>query len=74
MNDGASLLNDAKRGFGIVMGGRDLIGESMLSGELTQILSEYEAPRRPIHLLFSSDKRQTPKLRSFIHAAMEAFG
>jgi len=74
VNDGVSLLNAARKGFGIVMGGRDLIYEPMLRGEVTQILPEYEAPLRPIHLLFSPDKRQTPKLRSFIDTAMSSLG
>lgn len=74
VNDGVSLLNAARKGFGIVMGGKDLIGESMLKGEVAQILSDYEAPLRPIHLLFSPDKRQTPKIRSFIDTAMSALG
>ena len=68
VNDGVSLLNAARKDFGIILAGKDLIHEAMLKGEIVQ--PGYAAPLRPMHLLFSPDKRQTPKLRSFIDAAI----
>ncbi len=34
----------------------------------------YEAPNRPLHLLYAPDRQMTPKLRSFIEFAVAAFG
>ena len=74
LNDAKALLAAALDGFGIVLIAADLAREALSSGQLVRILPDFEAPSRPMHLLFLADRQQTPKLRSFIDAAVQAFG
>jgi DNA-binding transcriptional LysR family regulator len=37
-------------------------------------LPGYSVPSRPLHLVYAPDRQLTPKLRSFIEFAREAFG
>jgi DNA-binding transcriptional LysR family regulator len=41
---------------------------------LIQILSEYEGPFRPIHLLYAAERQMTLKLRCFVDHVMETLG
>jgi len=74
LNDAKALLSAAFEGFGIVLIAEDVAREALISGQLVKILPGFEAPSRPMHLLFLPDRRQTPKLRSFIDATVQAFG
>ncbi|KJH73770.1 LysR family transcriptional regulator [Pseudomonas sp. ES3-33] len=72
-NDGAALVSAAIEGAGVVLAPVDLLHDTLISGRLIRVLQKYELPSRPMHLLFSPDRRQTPKLRSFIDAAADYF-
>ena len=74
VNDAKAMLSAALDGFGIVLIAEDLVRHALASGQLVRILPDFETPSRPMHLLFPPDRRQTPKLRSFIDAAVRAFG
>lgn len=74
INNATGLLAAALEGFGIALLAVDLVREAIKSGDLVAILPDFEAPSRPMHLIFLPDRRQTPKLRSFIDAAVEEFG
>lgn len=74
VNDAKALLSAALDSFGIVLIGEDHVREPLRSGRLIQVLPGFETPSRPMHLLFLPDRRQTPKLRTFIDAAVQAFG
>ena len=74
LNDAKALLSAALDGFGIVLIAEDMAREALISGHLVKVLPGFEAPSRPMHLLFLPDRRQTPKLRSFIDTAVQAFG
>lgn len=74
VNHAPALLAAALDGFGIAFIARDLAHASIAGGQLVEILPDYQTPSRPMHLLFHADRRQTPKLRSFIDAAVLAFG
>lgn len=73
VNDAKALLTAAIDGFGIVLLAEDLLHQGLASGALVRILPEFETPSRPMHLLFRPDRRQTPKLKSFIQAVLRAF-
>jgi DNA-binding transcriptional LysR family regulator len=66
VNDAKALLIAALNGFGIAFIAEDLAREGLRSGRLTKVLPDYETPSRPIHLIYHPDRRQTPKLKSFI--------
>ncbi|CAJ0814429.1 LysR family transcriptional regulator [Ralstonia flaminis] len=74
INNGAGLRMAALEGLGIILQPVELVQEDLARGKLVQLLTEYEPPSRPIHLLYSPDRRPTPKLRSFIDAVIAAFG
>ena len=61
-------------GYGVVMGPEDVLRDTLISGQLVSILTDFAAPSRPMHLLYVADRRQTPKLRNFIDRALQAFG
>ena len=73
-NDGRALLQAALDGFGITLGAEAVFRPDLLSGRLARILPEYEAPWRPMHIVYSANRRLTPKLRLFIDAVVAEFG
>jgi DNA-binding transcriptional LysR family regulator len=70
MNDAKALLTAALEGFGIAFIAQDLAREGLRSGRLIKVLQAYETPSRPIHVIYHPDRRQTPKLKSFIDAVV----
>jgi DNA-binding transcriptional LysR family regulator len=46
----------------------------MALGRLVQLLPQYEAPSRPLHIVFPASRPATPTLRSFIDWVADAFG
>jgi DNA-binding transcriptional LysR family regulator len=73
-NSAASLLQAALAGFGLALLAEDLVRPHLATGRLVRVLPNYETPPRPIHLLFHPDRRQTPKLKSFIEMVVEHLG
>lgn len=73
VNDPKALLTAAIDGFGIVLIAEDLARQGLATGQLVRVLPGFATPSRPMHLLFRPDRRQTPKLRSFIDAMLRAF-
>jgi len=74
VNNGRALLSAALDGFGIVLLAEDLVRIPLSLGLLVNVLPDFEPPSRPMHLVFLADRRQTPKLRSFIDAVVQEFG
>ena len=74
VNDSAALVAAASEGFGIVLAPEDAMRPAIETGTLVRVLPDYVAPTRPMHLLYTPDRRQTPKLRAFIKAAIQHFG
>lgn len=71
---GEPLLCAALSGMGILLQPLELVSSALADGRLVRLLPAYEAPTRPMHLLYAPDRRITPKLRSFLDFAMSAFG
>ena len=74
VNDARALHGAALAGFGIALVAEALAREALTAGHLVRVLPDYETPSRPMHLVYLADSRPTPKLRSFIDAAVAAFG
>jgi DNA-binding transcriptional LysR family regulator len=74
VNDAKALLIAALAGFGVAFIAEDLARDGLRSGHLTKVLPDYETPSRPIHLIYHPDRRQTPKLKSFIAAVVRELG
>jgi len=73
-NHGEAMLAIATAGMGIMLQPLELVRDELDAGRLVQLLPAYSAPTRPMHILYAPDRRLTPKLRSFIDFAVEAFG
>ncbi|MGZ5198386.1 MAG: LysR family transcriptional regulator [Telluria sp.] len=74
VNNGQALRTAAIAGLGIIMQPAVLVGGDVASGRLVRILSDYDAPARPMHLVYVADRRPTPKLSSFIEFVVKEFG
>ena len=73
-NDWRALLHAVVNGYGVTLGPEDVLSEEIRAGRLVQVLSDYEGPSRPMHVLTPAGLRQTVKIRSFIQAVQKAFG
>jgi DNA-binding transcriptional LysR family regulator len=71
---GEPLLCAALAGLGVLLQPIELVRQSILKGDLIQLLPDYPVPGRPLHVLYAPDRRLTPKLRSFLDFATEIFG
>ena len=71
VNNAAALLQAALAGFGVALIAEDLARPHLSAGQLVRALPNYETPSRPIHLVFHPDRRQAPKLKSFIDMVVE---
>ncbi len=68
------LLHAALAGMGIILQPLEIVRAALADGSLVRLLPDYEAPSRPMHVLYAPDRRITPKLRSFLDFSMEVFG
>lgn len=74
VNETKALLSAALDGFGIVLGPVDFLAPSLAAGALVRLLPAFDAPTRPMHLLYRTDRQMTAKLRRFIDAVVARFG
>jgi len=73
-NNWKALLDAAIDGFGITLGPTSVLAAEIAAGRLVRVLSDFEGPVRPMHVLYRADRKPTAKLRSFIDALIDAFG
>ncbi|WP_175687350.1 LysR family transcriptional regulator [Burkholderia multivorans] len=71
---GEPLLCAASAGVGIILQPLELVRKAIDDGLLVEILSGYSVPTRPVHILYASSQRVTPKVSSFVDFAISAFG
>ncbi|GGL41971.1 LysR family transcriptional regulator [Caulobacter rhizosphaerae] len=74
VDHGEPLLHAALAGLGVLLQPVELLQPALEDGRLVEVLPDYTAPARPLHILYAPDRRMTPKLRSFIDFAVLAFG
>jgi DNA-binding transcriptional LysR family regulator len=73
-DNGEALLWAARAGMGVLLQPSDLVEDDLNAGRLVELLLDYPVPARPFHLLYTPDRRMTPKLRSFVDFAVRSFG
>jgi DNA-binding transcriptional LysR family regulator len=74
VDSGEALLAAALAGMGLMLQPFELVEAALADGRLVSVLPQYNAPTRPMHLVYAPDRSMTPKLRSFIDFALAAFG
>jgi DNA-binding transcriptional LysR family regulator len=72
-DNGESLLQAGLAGAGILLQPSELVANAIKQGRLVRLLEDYPPPARSLHLLHARDRRMTPKLRSFLDFALQAF-
>ena len=65
INNGQALVVAAINGFGVIVQADTLIEPMIAAGSLVQVLSQWQLPRRAMHLLRLKDARPSAKLRTF---------
>jgi DNA-binding transcriptional LysR family regulator len=73
-NNGQALRVAALHGFGIVLQAEVLLAQDIAAGRLVPIMQDYLPVARPVHLVYPRDRRQTPKLTTFIDFMLARFG
>jgi len=73
-NSGEALIDAAVAGCGVLLQPLETVEQYLASGQLATFLPEDHAPTRPMHILYTPDRRMTPKLRSFIDFVMANLG
>ncbi|MFQ6593410.1 MULTISPECIES: LysR family transcriptional regulator [Pseudomonas] len=74
INESRALMSAALDGFGIVLGPEDFLRTALASGELVRVLPAFDAPSRPMHLVYTANRQRTAKLRRFVEAVVQRFG
>jgi DNA-binding transcriptional LysR family regulator len=72
-NDVKALLAAALHGGGVILAPEEAVKDELAAGRLVRLLKGYDAPVRPMHLVFPAS-RVTPKLRAFIDQVVAEFG
>ncbi|MEG2273399.1 MAG: LysR substrate-binding domain-containing protein, partial [Acinetobacter sp.] len=73
-NSGEALRAAALAGQGLLLQPYELVADDLAEGRLIQVLTEYEPVVGSLHILYSRDRRMTPKLKSFIDFIVLKFG
>lgn len=74
VNDTKAKVNAALAGFGITLCAEDMLLPYAKRGELIPLFEDYNAPSKPVSLIYPADRHQSVKIRSFISAAIKKFG
>lgn len=70
LTDTTALLQATLGGAGILLAPHYVVQEKILSGELVFVLSDYQGPSRPIHLIYHPSHQQSAKLKRFIELCL----
>ncbi|MDE8753279.1 LysR family transcriptional regulator [Pectobacterium polaris] len=73
-NDWNALLHAAIEGYGVTLGPEAVLRKEIQSGRLIQVLSDYDGPVRPVHVMVPSVRRTTVKVKTFVDALRTNFG
>ncbi|GKX48491.1 LysR family transcriptional regulator [Pectobacterium carotovorum] len=73
-NDWNALLHAAIEGYGVTLGPEAVLRKEIQRGRLIQVLSDYDGPVRPVHVMVPSVRRSTIKVKTFVDAIRTNFG
>lgn len=73
-NDWKTLLYAAIADMGIILGPETVLADEIKAGRLIPILTHYDRPTRPMHVVYPASRKPTIKLRSFVDALIAEFG
>ncbi|KHS98690.1 LysR family transcriptional regulator [Pectobacterium polaris] len=73
-NDWNALLHAAIEGYGITLGPEVVLRKEIDRGRLVQVLSDYDGPARPVHVMVPMGRRSAVKIKTFVDAVKATFG
>ena len=73
INDQRVLRLAAIDGNGILLGAEVAVAEDLTAGRLVRVLSQWQGPSSPVHLLYPASRAQTMKLRAFVDLLVDKF-
>ncbi|WP_198086777.1 LysR family transcriptional regulator [Variovorax sp. E3] len=73
-DNGQALLAAAIAGVGVIVQADALLGPALASGQVVQLLPDWELPTRAMHLMRLPEARPSAKLRSFVDFVVERLG
>jgi DNA-binding transcriptional LysR family regulator len=73
-NNGQALLAAAMAGAGVIVQADALLGPALASGQVVQLLPEWELPTRRVHIMRLPEARPSAKLRAFVDLVVERLG
>jgi DNA-binding transcriptional LysR family regulator len=73
INNSFAVRDAAVRGLGIALLPLAVVTERRQPGELVRVLPDWQPPAVPVHAVFPGTRYLTPKVRTFIDHAVEAF-
>ncbi len=59
---------------GIVLQASVILADDLAVGRLVQVLPDYEASSRPLHIVYATSRQPTPTLRGFIDHVVARLG
>lgn len=74
VNDARAQRAAACEGLGIILGAEMMLADDLREGRLVQLFPQLQVPARQVHLLYTSDRRMPPKLRSFVDLVVAELG
>lgn len=74
VDNSEAFLSCGLAGLGILHGLRPSLAPFIASGELTEILTDFPPPPKPVSLLYPDRRYLAPKVRVFIDWLCEVFG
>lgn len=74
INNGFALKNAALNGAGIIIQPKILVEEELKNGLLVELLTSFQLPVRPMHLLYIRDQKMPLRLRKFIEFCVNKWG
>ncbi len=66
LNDSRAMTECALLGMGIVKLHKSIVNDALQSGQLIEVLKEFEEPEIPVYLYYQQSKYLQPKIRRFI--------
>ncbi|MDI5530663.1 LysR substrate-binding domain-containing protein, partial [Salmonella enterica subsp. enterica serovar Cerro] len=74
VDNSEAFLSCGLAGLGVLHGLRPSLAPFIASGELTEILTDFPPPPKPVSLLYPDRRYLAPKVRVFIDWLCEVFG
>lgn len=74
VNDAEAYVDCALQGFGLIQAARFMVLKQLESGELSEVLTQWQPSVQPISVVYLHNRHLSPKVRAFVDWIAELFG